>query len=154
MFESTQAKYLGYPSFLIILLVIANFVRMAVEGGTPLVVWILLAIGFFFATLYLLLGIFNVNCLVMGGCGVWAWFVWFFAVIKLIAIIVSLIITLVMPKMKKVQSNAASQSGVQNVAPPVANPPASTTVSAPVANPPAPTPTAAQTVAQPTTTKV
>lgn len=101
MFESTQAKYLAYPSIVVILLAVANYIRMAVEGKTSVWVWIGTALGFFFGVLYLALNIFNVNCLVTGSCSVWAWFVWFFAMLKLIVIMVLLVISLVMPRKKK-----------------------------------------------------
>lgn len=147
MFESTQAKYLAYPSLVIVLLVIGNFIRMAVEGGAGVLSWVLTVVGFFFAALYLLLGIFNVNCLVMGGCSVWAWVVWFVAMLKLIVIIVLLIVALVTPRKKKdeQQATVAPATTTATTAPTTA-----TTATTTVATPATPVTTTA--VSAPTTT--
>lgn len=136
MFESVQAKYLAYPSFVIILLILANIIRMAVGGKPTVLTWIAVVISAFFAILYLGLGVFNVNCLVMGGCGVWAWIVWALALFKLLALAVLLVVLLVAPLDKLRSKQEEEPKQITTPATPATSAPSTQTPPTPVTTSP------------------
>lgn len=154
MFESTQAKFLGYTAIVLLLLTIGQMIKMAVVR-TPLGTWMTTIVATLFSAFVIFLYIFDVNCVIMGGCNVWGWFkfalVMLMLVIQIIVVIVALFATA--KKKEEKPEDATASAGALKPLEPVATAPATPpTMTDPVAKPAAPTTTTTAVTATTTTT--
>lgn len=116
MFESTQAKYLGYMAIFLLLLTFGHIIKMIVLRQSSLGEWVGTIISIVFGALVILLRIFDVNCVILGGCNTWGWFKFAFMTFILIILMIAMIFALIQPK-KKEEKPATTAPATTAVAP-------------------------------------
>ncbi len=116
MFESTQAKYLGYMAVLLLLLTIGLIIKMIALRQSSLSEWVATVVSILVVGFVILLRIFDVNCVVMGGCGVWGWFKFVLVMLVQVLLMIAVLVALIKTKKKDEEKPATAPATTTDTA--------------------------------------